>query len=270
MKDREKSKTSSAKYRPITRPIICICNDPYAPALRPLRKYAKILMIQPPCPQRILSRLKSICKLEQLQVNAGALSSLIEKGNRDIRFCLNALQIAGMKSSTLSAAELELTLSSKDQSATVFDIWDHTFFHKPKKRRQEQSYSSLRNFDEFHRMILSVNAHDLMLQGLHENMIPMIQSDPALYKVSHLLECLEFADECHTQCLRTQNYHLANYLPTVAASFYLTCATAMRKRVEYPRKNTQVRLLDLFFYYPLLLFNDIRLYRCDINMIKMT
>lgn len=40
----ENVKTSSKKDRrtaPLSRPVICICNDLYAPALRPLRQIAK-------------------------------------------------------------------------------------------------------------------------------------------------------------------------------------------------------------------------------------
>ncbi len=37
----------------LNRPIICICNDQYAPALRPLRQIAKIFLFEKPSKQRV-------------------------------------------------------------------------------------------------------------------------------------------------------------------------------------------------------------------------
>jgi chromosome transmission fidelity protein 18 len=37
----------------LTRPIICICNDQYAPALRPLRQIAKIFVFDQPTKTRV-------------------------------------------------------------------------------------------------------------------------------------------------------------------------------------------------------------------------
>ena len=47
---------------PLMRPIICICNDPYAPALRPLREIAKVFKLAPPSSARLNGRLREVCR----------------------------------------------------------------------------------------------------------------------------------------------------------------------------------------------------------------
>jgi chromosome transmission fidelity protein 18 len=52
----------------LIRPLICICNDHYAPALRELRKLAQVFVFQPPSEIRLVQRLKTVCSLEGLFV----------------------------------------------------------------------------------------------------------------------------------------------------------------------------------------------------------
>ena len=44
----------------LTRPIICVCNDAYAPALRPLRAVAKVIHFHAPHPGRLYKRLSEV------------------------------------------------------------------------------------------------------------------------------------------------------------------------------------------------------------------
>jgi hypothetical protein len=70
-----KGKGAARGARPLNRPIICICNDLYAPALRPLREAAHVLHMRPPPTARLLARLQHICAWEglgaQKQVGVG-------------------------------------------------------------------------------------------------------------------------------------------------------------------------------------------------------
>jgi len=40
-----RAKKKGSKTAPISRPVICICNDPYVPALVPLRRVAKVIFV---------------------------------------------------------------------------------------------------------------------------------------------------------------------------------------------------------------------------------
>jgi chromosome transmission fidelity protein 18 len=50
------------------RPIICICNDLYAPALRPLREAAEVVEVLPPQPRMLQARLREVCNREDAAV----------------------------------------------------------------------------------------------------------------------------------------------------------------------------------------------------------
>lgn len=78
---------------PLQRPIICICNDLYVPALRPLRAIARIVRFQPPTTGMLVRRLKDICEGEQLKTDHKSLTVLVEVAEGDMRSCLNTLQV---------------------------------------------------------------------------------------------------------------------------------------------------------------------------------
>lgn len=46
---------------PIQCPIICICNELYAPVLRPLHNISRVLTMREPDSRRIVQRLKVLC-----------------------------------------------------------------------------------------------------------------------------------------------------------------------------------------------------------------
>ena len=50
------------------RPIICICNDPYVPSLRELRKEALILHFNGIDRSRLTARLEEVCRMNQVEV----------------------------------------------------------------------------------------------------------------------------------------------------------------------------------------------------------
>lgn len=78
---------------PLQRPIICICNDLYVPALRPLRSIARIVRFQPPTTGMLVKRLRDICDGEQLKTDHKSLTMLVEVAEGDMRSCLNTLQV---------------------------------------------------------------------------------------------------------------------------------------------------------------------------------
>ena len=88
---RKASSSTSDKFG-LLHPIICICNDLYVPALRPLRQVAHILQVKPIGPVQLSLRLKSICDHEGLRINARTLVDLAEVMDSDVRSTLNALQ----------------------------------------------------------------------------------------------------------------------------------------------------------------------------------
>ena len=80
VKEKKGGKAKKAKEVPkmLQRPIICICNDLYAPALRNLRKECKLIKMTPPSAQRMVGRLQIICEKEKLKADRQALTLLHE------------------------------------------------------------------------------------------------------------------------------------------------------------------------------------------------
>lgn len=88
-KKSKKGKTQNVSI--LKRPIICICNDVYVPALRPLRQIAFIVNFPPTARSRLAERLMEVARRQQIKTDLGAMMALAEKSNNDIRSCLSVL-----------------------------------------------------------------------------------------------------------------------------------------------------------------------------------
>ena len=91
-KGRRRRQKPKAVLPPLRRPIICICNDPYVPALRALRAAAAHFVLQPPSKSALVSRLRVIAREEGMEVEEKALQALVELVGCDVRSSINSLQ----------------------------------------------------------------------------------------------------------------------------------------------------------------------------------
>ncbi|KAF8544977.1 P-loop containing nucleoside triphosphate hydrolase protein, partial [Trichophaea hybrida] len=73
--NKRRSKKESFKLR---RPIIAVCNDLYAPALKPLRQFAEIVQMRVPPVNLIVERLECIFQKEGYATENGAVRKLVE------------------------------------------------------------------------------------------------------------------------------------------------------------------------------------------------
>ena len=64
------------------RPIICICNDQFAPVLKPLRQVARVFEFKQTRTSQLVARLQYICKCEHLRVAASTLHKLVRTSVR--------------------------------------------------------------------------------------------------------------------------------------------------------------------------------------------
>jgi len=86
----QKKKRESFDLR---RPIIFICNDFYAKALRPLRELTISVKISESDHKRLIQRLRQICKLQAVKIEDDIIQLLAEKSNFDARSAINSLQM---------------------------------------------------------------------------------------------------------------------------------------------------------------------------------
>lgn len=240
-----------ASQHPLTRPMICICNDQYASVLRPLRKAAKIFVLDTPNSQRLVSRLKFICKAEGLKTSTGALSTLSASGGNDIRYCLNALQFHSTQSKNSITAIASGLVGQKDQASGVYDTMDKVFY-QPKSRSSQQPSTALSAtaaaatatapsslspsvFAEIEEAAHSMGNFPLLLNGLDENLPKMIFNDPTMSKICEAFEWLGIADAWDTKVRMEQQFAFQAYIPFAALSVHHACCTSSRRRIEYPR-----------------------------------
>ncbi|KAF2591607.1 hypothetical protein F2Q70_00037978 [Brassica cretica] len=126
----DNGKTSSKKERrtaPLSRPVIFICNDLYAPVFRPLRQIAKVHIFVQPTVSRVVNRLKYICNMEGMKTRSFGLSALADY----------------------------TVVGRKDMSKSLFDIWKEIFNKRKMKRERsnDASGSDAKKFDFLHSLV---------------------------------------------------------------------------------------------------------------------
>lgn len=99
----KKPANKKKKQQPLLRPIICICNDVYAPVLRPLRMIAHHIPFRKVPNLNVARRLQEISQSEGLDTDLRALSLLAEMTDGDLRSCLNTLQVKEKEITTTTA-----------------------------------------------------------------------------------------------------------------------------------------------------------------------
>ncbi|KAL6535110.1 hypothetical protein OROMI_026484 [Orobanche minor] len=207
-----KSSRKKPKNTVLLRPVICICNDLYAPALRPLRQVAKVHIFVRPSVSRVVNRLKYICNKESIKTSSIALSALAEYTECDIRSCLNTLQFLNNKKESLNVLEISSqVVGRKDVSKSAFDIWKEIFQKRKKKQpRNSNNFGSSmsKEFEFLYSMISNRGDYDLILDGIHENILQLCYVDPVMQKTVQCLDSLVVSDITHRYVMRTQQMFL--------------------------------------------------------------
>uniref|UniRef100_S4R966 Chromosome transmission fidelity protein 18 homolog n=1 Tax=Petromyzon marinus TaxID=7757 RepID=S4R966_PETMA len=252
----------------LLRPIICICNDLYTPALRPLRQQALTLAFPPTMPSRLAQRLLEISSLQGLHVDMGVLLALCEKTENDIRSCINTLQfLQGRRQSELNIHTVQsLSIGLKDQTKGLFPVWQEIFrLPRPQRKRvsrdaagelfptapwevgvgpTEGRATMSTGAARFHSLLHLVSAngeYEKLTQGLFENYLAARVKDPRMELVCLGTEWLCFQDLASCSIARGQNYVLMRYLPFVAVAFHFLFSTNSPPRLNYPNSNFEMQ-----------------------------
>ncbi|XP_059632203.1 uncharacterized protein LOC132274873 [Cornus florida] len=249
-KEEQSGRMSSKRKRKnasLSRPVICICNDLYAPALRPLRQVAKVHIFTQPTVSRVVSRLKYICNKEGLKTSSIALTALAEYTECDIRSCLNTLQFLNKKKETLNVLEISSqVVGRKDTSKSAFDIWKE-IFQKRKAKRERKSgngCSSMSNEFEFlHSLVSNRGDYDIILDGIHENILQLHYHDPVMQKTVKCLHSLGVSDLIHQNIMRTQQMSLLVYQPAIAIAVHSLIAQVEKPNIEWPKSFHRCRAI---------------------------
>ncbi|KAF9115488.1 hypothetical protein BGX27_007617 [Mortierella sp. AM989] len=275
----EKTKAAgkkSKKYikKPLMRPIICICNDQYAPVLRPLRVIAQIYQFKKPSIRSVVTRLQQICEIELIRSDTRAFGALYEMTEGDMRSCLNTLQFIKNKTSAsaLSATNSSadriggshghgLTLDTlnkaavghKDQSKSLFSVWEEIFQASYARKARsalkimedgrdslvkgKNRYDSKTYVSRMVTLIQTNGDYDKLIQGCFENYPTMNFHDVAMSKVVECGDWLAFYDQLNSKITSNFEYEIGGYVAYALVNFHRFFAGSVRQKIEYPRKD---------------------------------
>ncbi|CAM8905551.1 unnamed protein product [Rhodiola kirilowii] len=243
----KQSSKKSQKNAKLLRPVICICNDLYAPALRQLRQVAKVHVFVQPTVNRVVSRLKQICIKEGMATNSIALTALAEYTGCDIRSCLNTLQFLHRKRENLNMLGISSqVVGRKDMSKSGFDIW-REIFHKRKvkhDRKHDNNHGPMSNeFDAMQSLLSSRGDYDLIMNGIHENILQLRYHDPGMQKTIKCLNGLGVSDLVHQYVMQTQQMSLYAYQSQIAIRIHREVAQIEKPVIEWPKSFHRYRTM---------------------------
>nr|KIR83479.1 chromosome transmission fidelity protein 18 [Cryptococcus tetragattii IND107] len=233
---RRKSNTPAKLLR---RPIICICNDIYAPALRPLRPYARIIRFRKPQAQSLVVRLRDICQREGLQADTRSLNTLVEMTSGDVRSCLNTLQFIKSRSPVVTEEAIRATsLGLKDTSTTLQTAWNALFVPlAAKKRRAQGNIDDTRYLPRIIPIINSCGEYDKLLLGAFEHYPNLKPLDGTMKNLTKVHEWLAFSDRLQARVTSEQGWELLGYIPWGVGAWYPHLASQgnSSKPTDYPK-----------------------------------
>lgn len=129
---KKKGKKNEKKAKELNRPIICICNDAHAPALRELLQVSLHIVLKPPVFQALAGRLNEICKWEGMESSLQSMMSLCEISQGDMRSAINTLQFLKRKSNKVFQKDIEcLSVGNKDIAYGWSKVC-HAIFQSPR------------------------------------------------------------------------------------------------------------------------------------------
>ncbi|XP_044203351.1 chromosome transmission fidelity protein 18 homolog [Thunnus albacares] len=245
----ESGKKKKKKESILLRPIICICNDLYVPALRPLRQQAFLLTFPQTQPSRLAQRLAEVSLRQGMKVDTGTLMSLCEKTDNDIRSCINTLQFLHSRGhKQLNAKTIQcVSVGQKDQNKGFFHLWQEIFqLPRTKRKRIGQGFEEtpgsgggVQRFQHILHLASSSGEYEKVSQGLYENYLSMRVRDPNLQSTCEALDWLLFSDRLNHVILHGQNFSLMRYLPFLSVTFHFLFAHTHVPRISYPHSQQE-------------------------------
>nr|KAI8767092.1 putative chromosome transmission fidelity protein 18 [Biomphalaria glabrata] len=234
----------------LLRPIICVCNDQYVPALRQLRQMALILNFSHTESCRLASRLQEVVREEMLKTDLNALLALCQKTDNDIRSCLNTLQFVRQRQKELTLQDVQsMSVGQKDTQKSLFSVWLEVFIiQKAKKNRfvsihdladekqelNQSTFSPSARFQHMLHLCQSAGETERIIQGLHENYLEAKSKDPHLTGLNLANEWLCYADICSHFIAKSQDYSVMKFSSFVPIVFHFLYASYSPFRIQFP------------------------------------
>ena len=248
----------------LMRPIICICNDVYAPALRQLRREARVFVMEEPRRSRLVSRLAEVCAAEGVQADTLVLNQLAAMAGDDVRTCLNTLQFAHRAhGGRVDLALLKrMNVGAKDGTKSVTQALERVFHAPPEAQgrgalasppdqpggggRDQGQPQHVQAFVRMHDALYYGADMDRLVEGCHENYCLVGSSRSSdvvqLKRTAEAAAVLGELDVALTQVGASQNWSLSVPIPSALLRVRaLTARTMERPKLRWPLAGAALR-----------------------------
>lgn len=248
----------------LKRPVICICNDAYVPALRTLRQNAFVLHFPPTGSERLAFRLMTIARKQNIKTDMGAMLALCEKTQNDIRSCLSLLHYFKSQNKPVRLSDIhQSSVGQKDVQKGLFSVWQEVFQIRrstgafteaataaatkntnstPAVKRADTSIAS-----RIQRVLSIVQSHgdyNRLAQGVFENYLNMKLRDSSLNGLVKGLDWFSTTDLLNTEILSSQNYILMPYMSYAFAVWHVLFAGLSWPKIQYPNTAYEVSVKE--------------------------
>ncbi|KAK4051293.1 Chromosome transmission fidelity protein 18 [Microbotryomycetes sp. JL221] len=222
------------KDRPLLRPIICICNDLYAPTLRPLRPLAKVVRFNAPTNAMLVTRLRDICDEEGLQADAKNLMLLAEVAEGDLRSCLNTLQFIKRRTAVVDEAAIRSSVVGMKDTGTSLSQVIERLFRKP-PRRKGASNSNDRYVHRIVRDVQTSGEYEKISQGCFENYLAAKHMTDTWPKILEALDWVFLYDRLDGKLRADRDYELLGYVPYTFVPWHKLFSSYSSETLEFPK-----------------------------------
>ncbi|VEN51025.1 unnamed protein product [Callosobruchus maculatus] len=234
-------KGKEKKQTVLKRPIVCICNDVYVPALRPLRQIAFVVNFPSISSARLAERLMEIARRERIKTDLGAMIALAEKSNNDIRSCLSILHFFKVQNKPVTLSDVYKTnVGQKDVQKGLFSVWQSIFTIEKSNVKSDMqpsspNYTSLKvRMAKILETVSSFGDYEKLAQGVYENFLSLKVKDSSNRGACIALDWFVFSDLLNKQIHTLQIYDLAAYLPYAFVMWHFLFATAQWQKLNMP------------------------------------
>ncbi|CAG9130670.1 unnamed protein product [Plutella xylostella] len=212
-----------AKSQPLRRPVIAICNDLYATALRPLRAIAHIIHVQGVTHSRLLSRISLVASEEGLELPPRVLGDIARRAAGDVRAAI--LVLSFVKAKGLHKAEdiMKVNIGEKDCNKSLIQALQTIFVANDQPDAEKKC----------HQTISANGEYDRIIDGIFENYLQS-RVDSRLLIACETLSWLREYDVISAWTMKHQNYSLYGRLPLCAAACRRVLASRNQLRIKYP------------------------------------
>jgi len=195
-------------------PVAMTANDPWSPALRPLRNSTISIELKKLSEGSVVKLLKRICASEGLECDEDALREIAKRSEGDLRSAINDLESVARGSRRISLESVRAILGYRDRERNPFETLGRIF--SARSARAAKAAASSTQLD-----------NDMLVQWINENIPAQMQDPEDLWRA---YEALSRADMYMGRIVKTGNWDLLSY-----AVDMMSAGVAMAKKSQERR-----------------------------------